>query len=260
MINPEAGIAFKVLDAHVETASAYVLISAMHLAKGRAVVVMACDDEIIPLQERIETVGDDADLQEIYDTERHLLLRRLYSRSGSSAGLRCCPGIRISGRLRKGRPRSARTWMNQSGAGVDTPAPADGVTRSACLVLAGGRLRNASSGPALARPPRQGKHTTSRPRQTCSTGRDRVSIQQRRIADETAARAQQPAIPVVGFLGIGPLGANKAPRASPRRATSAPTGWGLLSAGNSGDTVKRPAPPARSTSSEPRADQAGRSR
>jgi len=48
----------------------------MHLAKGlefRAVVVMACDDEVIPLQERIETVGDDADLQEVYDTERHLL-------------------------------------------------------------------------------------------------------------------------------------------------------------------------------------------
>jgi superfamily I DNA/RNA helicase len=36
-------------------------------------VVMACDDEVIPLQERIETVGDDADLQEVYDTERHLL-------------------------------------------------------------------------------------------------------------------------------------------------------------------------------------------
>ena len=35
--------------------------------------VMACDDEVIPLQERIETVGDDADLQEVYDTERHLL-------------------------------------------------------------------------------------------------------------------------------------------------------------------------------------------
>ncbi len=48
----------------------------MHLAKGlefRAVVVMACDDEVIPLQARIETVGDDADLQEVYDTERHLL-------------------------------------------------------------------------------------------------------------------------------------------------------------------------------------------
>ena len=48
----------------------------MHLAKGlefRAVVVMACDDEVIPLQVRIETVGDDADLQEVYDTERQLL-------------------------------------------------------------------------------------------------------------------------------------------------------------------------------------------
>ena len=72
----EAGIAFKILDEHVETTSGHVSISTMHLAKGlefRAVVVMACDDEIIPLQERIETVGDDADLQEVYDTERHLL-------------------------------------------------------------------------------------------------------------------------------------------------------------------------------------------
>jgi len=72
----EARIAFKILDEHVETAAGHVSISTMHLAKGlefRAVVVMACDDEIIPLQERIETVGDDADLQEVYDTERHFL-------------------------------------------------------------------------------------------------------------------------------------------------------------------------------------------
>ena len=51
-------------------------ISTMHLAKGlefRAVVVMACDDEIIPLQERIANVTDDADLEEVYITERHLL-------------------------------------------------------------------------------------------------------------------------------------------------------------------------------------------
>lgn len=71
-----AGIPFKILDEHVETTSGYASISIMHLAKGlefRAVVVMACDDEIIPLQSRIETVGDDADLQEVYDTERHLL-------------------------------------------------------------------------------------------------------------------------------------------------------------------------------------------
>jgi mRNA-degrading endonuclease RelE of RelBE toxin-antitoxin system len=72
----ESGLVFKILDEHVETSSGQVSISTMHLAKGlefRAVAVMACDDEIIPLQERIETVGDDADLQEVYDTERHLL-------------------------------------------------------------------------------------------------------------------------------------------------------------------------------------------
>ena len=72
----KAGMAFKILDENVETTSGHVSISTMHLAKGlefRAVVVMACDDEIIPLQERIETVGDNADLQEVYDTERHLL-------------------------------------------------------------------------------------------------------------------------------------------------------------------------------------------
>ena len=60
-----SGLAFKVLDEHVETSSGHVSICTMHLAKGlefRAVVVMACDDEIIPLQERIETVGDEADL------------------------------------------------------------------------------------------------------------------------------------------------------------------------------------------------------
>lgn len=72
----QSGLDLKVLDEHVETTAGQVSISTMHLAKGlefRAVVVMACDDEIIPLQERIETVADDADLQEVYDTERHLL-------------------------------------------------------------------------------------------------------------------------------------------------------------------------------------------
>lgn len=71
-----AGIPIKILDEHVETAAGHLSISTMHLAKGlefRAVGVMACDDEIVPLQERIETVGDDADLQDVYDTERQLL-------------------------------------------------------------------------------------------------------------------------------------------------------------------------------------------
>lgn len=72
----DVGIPFKVLDEHVETMSDHISVGTMHLAKGlefRAVVVMACDDEIIPSQERIETVGDDADLEEVYSTERHLL-------------------------------------------------------------------------------------------------------------------------------------------------------------------------------------------
>jgi superfamily I DNA/RNA helicase len=72
----KAGLPFKILDEHVETTSGYVSISTMHLAKGlefRAVVVMACDDEVIPLQERIEAITDDADLEEVYNTERHLL-------------------------------------------------------------------------------------------------------------------------------------------------------------------------------------------
>lgn len=71
-----AGLPFKILDAKVETTSGFVSISTMHLAKGlefRAVAVLACDDEVIPLQERIASVGDDADLEEVYNTERHLL-------------------------------------------------------------------------------------------------------------------------------------------------------------------------------------------
>jgi len=51
-------------------------VGTMHLAKGleyRAVIVAACDDEILPLQSRIENVTDDADLEDVYDTERHLL-------------------------------------------------------------------------------------------------------------------------------------------------------------------------------------------
>jgi mRNA-degrading endonuclease RelE of RelBE toxin-antitoxin system len=71
-----AGLQYRVLDERLESAPGFVSISTMHLAKGlefRAVAVMACDDEVIPLQERIETVADESDLQEVYDTERHLL-------------------------------------------------------------------------------------------------------------------------------------------------------------------------------------------
>lgn len=71
-----AGIPFSVLDEHVETAHGEACVCTMHLAKGlefRAVAVMACDDEIIPLQARVEAVTDDADIEEVYNTERSLL-------------------------------------------------------------------------------------------------------------------------------------------------------------------------------------------
>jgi mRNA-degrading endonuclease RelE of RelBE toxin-antitoxin system len=72
----QAGIPCRVLDEHVETTVGRISVGTMHLAKGlefRAVAVMACDDEVVPLQERIESLGDDADLREVYDTERYLL-------------------------------------------------------------------------------------------------------------------------------------------------------------------------------------------
>lgn len=72
----KAGVAFKVLDENVETVSGNAAVSTMHLAKGlefRGVVVMACDDEVIPMQSRIESVGDPGDLEEVYDSERQLL-------------------------------------------------------------------------------------------------------------------------------------------------------------------------------------------
>jgi superfamily I DNA/RNA helicase len=67
---------FIVLDEHLESKAGHASIGTMHLAKGlefRSVAVMACDDEIIPLQDRIEAIGDEADLEEVYNSERHLL-------------------------------------------------------------------------------------------------------------------------------------------------------------------------------------------
>ena len=51
-------------------------LSTMHLAKGlefRAVVVMACDEDVIPSAERIKALADESDLEEVVATERHLL-------------------------------------------------------------------------------------------------------------------------------------------------------------------------------------------
>jgi len=72
----QAGLKAIELDEKTDGRDGHVSISTMHLAKGlefRAVAVMACDDEVIPLQERIEGAADKSDLEEVYNTERHLL-------------------------------------------------------------------------------------------------------------------------------------------------------------------------------------------
>jgi len=64
------------LSEKIDSEIGKVAVCTMHFAKGlefRAVAVMACDDEVIPLQERIEAVADASDLEEVYNTERHLL-------------------------------------------------------------------------------------------------------------------------------------------------------------------------------------------
>ena len=70
------GFNYKILDYDVQITNGSISLITMNLAKGlefRSVIVMCCDDEVLPLQDRIESIGDDADLQEVYDTERHLL-------------------------------------------------------------------------------------------------------------------------------------------------------------------------------------------
>ena len=53
-----------------------VSIGTMHLAKGlefKAVAVMACDEDALPLRSRIDAAADEAELEDVYDTERQLL-------------------------------------------------------------------------------------------------------------------------------------------------------------------------------------------
>jgi len=78
-----AGVTHTVLDGRLAaitampgTAPEALNISTMHLAKGlgfRAVAVIACDDDVLPLQERVESAADEPALKDVYNTERHLL-------------------------------------------------------------------------------------------------------------------------------------------------------------------------------------------
>lgn len=62
------------VDAQVIEGSA--LVGTMHLAKGlefKAVVVMACDENVLPLAEHVADVADELELDEVVATERELL-------------------------------------------------------------------------------------------------------------------------------------------------------------------------------------------
>jgi superfamily I DNA/RNA helicase len=72
----QAALSARPLDGEIDTTVGRASLCTMHQAKGlefRAVAVMACDDEVIPLQSRIDAIVDELDLAEVYDTERHLL-------------------------------------------------------------------------------------------------------------------------------------------------------------------------------------------
>ncbi|MDR9759414.1 3'-5' exonuclease [Rhizobium redzepovicii] len=61
---------------HADHANEAVLIGTMHLAKGlefRAVLVIACDEGVLPLVARIADVADEFELDEVVATERQLL-------------------------------------------------------------------------------------------------------------------------------------------------------------------------------------------
>ena len=71
-----AGLNAQLLDPEAGVQTGQVAVGLMERAKGlefRAVAVLACDEAIIPSQARIDEVGDYADLEDTWETERQLL-------------------------------------------------------------------------------------------------------------------------------------------------------------------------------------------
>ena len=75
-----------------------VSIGTMHLAKGlefKAVAVMACDEDALPLRSRIDAAMDEAELEDVYDTRTATPLRRRHSRPRSAACHRREAGVGV---------------------------------------------------------------------------------------------------------------------------------------------------------------------
>lgn len=72
----QAGVNVTELTGRTESEPGRIVLGTMHFAKGlefRAVAVMACDEQVIPAQQRIADVSDEMELDEVYATERQLL-------------------------------------------------------------------------------------------------------------------------------------------------------------------------------------------
>jgi superfamily I DNA/RNA helicase/mRNA-degrading endonuclease RelE of RelBE toxin-antitoxin system len=70
-----AQIPCAILDKRILLTEGAAAVSTMSLAKGlefRVVAVMACDEDVLPSTERISSITDESDLQEVQETERHL--------------------------------------------------------------------------------------------------------------------------------------------------------------------------------------------
>src|SRR6266536_1778815 len=113
-----AGLGVSVLDEAVKTVRDRVPVGTMHLGKGlefRAVAVMACDDEVLPWQPRIEAVADEGDLEEVYDSAPLELRRALLLERGDALG--------VIGRL--AHDRHVRGHQVEMGAQVELQALVD---------------------------------------------------------------------------------------------------------------------------------------
>jgi superfamily I DNA/RNA helicase/mRNA-degrading endonuclease RelE of RelBE toxin-antitoxin system len=72
----KAGLHWNLLTDNVATVLNQVALGTMHLAKGlefKLVVIIACDSSVIPNEVRLANAADESELEEIFETERHLL-------------------------------------------------------------------------------------------------------------------------------------------------------------------------------------------
>jgi hypothetical protein len=91
------------------TLSGKVAVGTLHLVRGLEFrAVMACDYEIIPSQARIETISDEADLEEVYNTERPPPLCGLHTGARSSPGHKRGSAVGVPRRPASGGVTSAR--------------------------------------------------------------------------------------------------------------------------------------------------------